>query len=73
MNRRSFVHKKLVATAGIASMPLLIIPKKLEDLIFGHNSHQFKLDVNWGNLYPLRQHPDKSNAAWRCMDEIIIK
>ncbi len=73
MGRRALEHKTLVTTAGIASMPLLIIPKKPKGLILGHNSHQFKLDVNWGHLYPLRWPTGKGNAAGHWMDEIIIK
>ncbi len=54
MNRRTFVHKTLIASAGLASMPVLTIPERPEDLILGHNSHRYSLDVNWGNLDPQR-------------------
>lgn len=54
MKRRDFVQKTLAASAGIASMPSLIIPKHPQDLVLGHNSHQYKLDVGWGNLDPSR-------------------
>lgn len=58
MDRRAFVQKTLIAATGLAAMPPLIIPKSTEDLILGHNSHRYTLDVNWGNLNP-KQYPVK--------------
>lgn len=58
MDRRTFVQKTLIAATGMAAMPPLIIPKRTDDLVLGHNSHQYNLDVNWGNLNP-KQYPVK--------------
>ncbi len=52
MDRRTFVQKSLIAVTGLATMPPLLIPERTEDLVLGHNSHQYHLDVNWGNLNP---------------------
>ena len=54
MERRDFIQKTLIASTGLAAMPSLIIPDRPQDLILGHNSHQYRLDVNWGNLDPLK-------------------
>lgn len=58
MNRRTFVQKSLIAATGIAAMPPLVRPEKTDQLVLGHNSHQYKLDANWGNLNP-KQYPVK--------------
>lgn len=58
MDRRSFVQKTLIAATGLAAMPPLIMPKNIEDLVLGHNSHRYTLDVHWGNLNP-KQYPVK--------------
>lgn len=54
MKRRAFVQKTLIATTGLATIPPLFIPKSTNDLVLGHNSHQYKINANWGNLDPQR-------------------
>lgn len=58
MDRRAFVQKTLIAATGLAAMPPLVMPEKTDELVLGHNSHQYNLDVNWGNLNP-NQYPVK--------------
>jgi len=62
MQRRKFIQNGLTTLAG---MPLLglnstVLPflkNEYKDLIIGHSSHQYKIDLNWGaldsNLYPV--------------------
>lgn len=54
MNRRDFVHKTLIASTGLATLPALWQPENIDNLVLGHNSHQYKLDTSWGNLNPER-------------------
>jgi hypothetical protein len=58
MKRRNFIKNSSLATAGLASGILnanhLI---SFKDAIIGHNSHQYKIDLQWGalnsNFYPV--------------------
>jgi len=43
-----------MATLGLSTMPQLLIPDRPQDLVLGHGTHQYKLDVNWGKLDPAR-------------------
>lgn len=57
MSRRSFLKQSSLATLGILSSPLYSSAfsiSKNEDIIIGHNSHRYKVDVNWGNLDPTK-------------------
>jgi hypothetical protein len=60
MNRRDFIQKSLLTTAaGLLCPPLFVNNRSFyKDLIIGHHSHQYKIDLNWGNLdkhkYPVR-------------------
>ena len=56
MNRRTFLNQSSCVSLGIMTIPMYgnafsISPS--DDIIVGHNSHQFKVDLNWGNLNPL--------------------
>jgi len=59
MIRRQFLQKTALSIAGL-SMGTGALANLLsyEDLLIGHNSHQYKLDVNWGalnaNYYPVQ-------------------
>jgi len=62
MKRRNFIQNGLTTLAGIPLLGLnstaIPFPKnKYKDLIIGHNSHQYKIDLNWGaldsKLYPV--------------------
>jgi len=60
MNRRKFIHNiSTTATAGLICPSLFLKNKPYyKDLIIGHNSHQYKIDLNWGTLdkqkYPVK-------------------
>ncbi|OIQ38029.1 MAG: 6-bladed beta-propeller [Bacteroidetes bacterium MedPE-SWsnd-G1] len=57
MSRRSFLKQSSLATLGILSSPMYSSAFSIgrnEDIIIGHNSHQYKVDVNWGNLDPTK-------------------
>jgi peptidylamidoglycolate lyase len=55
MNRRTFLKTQSAFSIGI---PLLQMSFNNKDLIIGHNSHQYKVDLNWGALnatfYPVK-------------------
>ena len=58
MKRRKFIQNSGLATAGLMmSSPVLSAMEKYKDLIIGHNSHQYKVDLHWGalnsNFYPV--------------------
>lgn len=62
MQRRKFLQNGLTTLAGTPLLGLsstaFSFPKnEYKDLIIGHNSHQYKIDLNWGaldsNLYPV--------------------
>ena len=53
MTRRHFIHS---SSASLVGLPLLFNPNTrlhdYKDLIIGHNSHRYKIDMNWGALNP---------------------
>lgn len=56
MNRRHFIKNTSI---GLAAMSLPCFTKEhSKDLIIGHNSHQYKVDLHWGalnaNFYPVK-------------------
>lgn len=62
MNRRRFVKNSLATlatTSFFQKNPFSFFEKKqnFKDLVIGHNSHQYKIDMNWGaldsNFYPV--------------------
>ncbi len=58
MKRRNFIQHTALATTGIlAGMPVLNAMAPYKDMIIGHGSHQYKIDMNWGalnsNFYPV--------------------
>ena len=58
MKRRNFIQHTALATTGILTgMPVLNAMAPYKDLIIGHGSHQYKIDMNWGalnsNFYPV--------------------
>ncbi len=59
MIRRNFIKNTSFALAGLAlgKFPMAEIAK-YKDVIIGHNSHQYKIDLNWGalnsNFYPVK-------------------
>jgi peptidylamidoglycolate lyase len=57
MNRRKFLKQSSCLSLGIMATPMYsnafsFSPSK--DIIVGHNSHRYKVDMNWGNLNPLK-------------------
>ncbi len=55
MNRRKFLQQTSFASLGILSSPMYSSAFKTDsykDVIIGHNSHQYKVNMNWGNLNP---------------------
>ncbi len=55
MNRRNFLKQSSLAAAGLLVTPSLSSAFSLgtnTDVIVGHNSHQYKVDLSWGNLNP---------------------
>jgi hypothetical protein len=60
MERRTFINKLSLVSAAALYTPSIIFsaPKQIKDLIIGHGSHQYKIDLNWGNL-DSKQYPVK--------------
>jgi len=62
MNRRSFLSNSLYSGIGISLLSKWKSPKEqlfpYKDLVIGHHSHQYKIDMNWGALdatsYPVK-------------------
>ncbi|MBD0831909.1 NHL repeat-containing protein [Aestuariibaculum sediminum] len=53
MSRRAFLKQSSLASLGILTSPLYSSAfsfKPNKDVIIGHNSHQYKVDMAWGNL-----------------------
>ncbi|MFK7775963.1 MAG: 6-bladed beta-propeller, partial [Saprospiraceae bacterium] len=57
MKRRKFIGASLLALAGTPlfakannPFPSSFQNQKIKDLIIGHNSHKYKIDLNWGAL-----------------------
>ncbi len=49
MNRRSFVKNTGLASLGFGISPIAGL-HKYRDIIIGHNTHRYKVDLNWGAL-----------------------
>ncbi len=59
MSRRKFLKQSSFLTMGILTYPIASKAFSLstsKDVIIGHNSHRYKVDLNWGKLDP-RQTP----------------
>lgn len=57
MNRRSFLKKSAYLTMGFLAYPTYhraVSFDKADDVIIGHNSHRYKVDLKWGNLDPVQ-------------------
>lgn len=57
MQRRKFLKHTSLASLGILACPSYSSAfsyNNYKDVIVGHNSHQYKVDLNWGNLNPLQ-------------------
>ncbi len=57
MSRRKFLKQSSCASLGILLSPMYsdaFAFNKSKDVIIGHNSHKYKVDMNWGNLDPLK-------------------
>jgi len=57
--RRTFIKNSFTYTLGGLSLgPLNSHFQNFKDLVIGHNSHQYKIDLNWGvlnqNQYPVK-------------------
>ncbi len=57
MDRRHFLQLSGLGLAGL-SLPGLLALRPAEDLVIGHGSYRYKIDVRWGRLNPER-HPVK--------------
>lgn len=56
MSRRTFLKQTSLASAGMLLHPLYSSAFSInrnKEVIVGHNSHQYKVDINWGKLDPL--------------------
>ncbi|WP_338356049.1 6-bladed beta-propeller [Yeosuana marina] len=57
MSRRTFLKQTSLASLGILASPMYSSAFSYNfnsDVIIGHNSHRYKVDMNWGNLNPLK-------------------
>lgn len=57
MDRRSFLQKSACISTGILTLPLYsgaYTFNTRKDLIIGHNSHRYKVDITWGDLDPAK-------------------
>jgi hypothetical protein len=57
MQRRKFLKHTSLASLGIltcSGYSSAFSYNGYQDVIIGHNSHQYKVDLNWGNLNPLQ-------------------
>jgi hypothetical protein len=57
MSRRRFLKQTSLLSLGILTHPLYNSAFAFgnnSDVIIGHNSHCYKVDMNWGNLNPLK-------------------
>ncbi|WP_243414776.1 6-bladed beta-propeller [Flagellimonas aquimarina] len=51
MNRRRFIEKGGLASLSLASIGSLSFSERMQkDVVIGHGSHQYKIDLNWGKL-----------------------
>ena len=60
MIRRKFIKKSTLALTGLSlGLPPVFGQREVaKDIIIGHNTHQYKIDLNWGalnpNFYPVK-------------------
>lgn len=57
MSRRKFLKQSSFATLGLLTLPAYSSAFSFsdsKDVIIGHNSHKYKVDLSWGNLNPLQ-------------------
>jgi len=57
MRRRKFLKQSSCLTLGILTYPAFSNAfsfDSMKDVIVGHNSHKYKVNMNWGNLNPLK-------------------
>lgn len=57
MSRRKFLKQSSCFAAGLLTYPMFgsaFSFSDSKDVIVGHNSHRYKVDLNWGNLNPLK-------------------
>ena len=58
MIRRKFIKSSCYSIAGIGLLPFMSWMPNLKDIIIGHGSHRYKIDLNWGALnasfYPVK-------------------
>jgi len=57
MSRRNFLKQSSCAALGLLTMPAFSTAfsySNSNDVIVGHNSHKYKVNLNWGNLDPLQ-------------------
>jgi len=51
MNRRKFIKNSGLAGIGLVMVnPLLALQREYKELVIGHNTHKYKVDLNWGAL-----------------------
>jgi hypothetical protein len=50
VSRRSFIRKSGVLTLGVTLPYSVFNQSAMKDVIIGHGSHQYKVDLNWGLL-----------------------
>ena len=52
MRRRKFIQNTSFFTAGILATPSMLgAMMEYKDAVIGHNSHKYKIDLNWGALH----------------------
>ena len=57
MSRRKFLKQSSCLSLGMLISPMYSSAfslNKTKDVIIGHHSHRYKVDMNWGNLNPLK-------------------
>ena len=57
MSRRKFLKQSSCLTLGILTYPTFGSAFSLDgmkDVVIGHNSHKYKVDMGWGNLNPMK-------------------
>ncbi|MEC3907189.1 6-bladed beta-propeller [Tamlana sp. 2201CG12-4] len=56
MSRRKFLKQSSCLTMGMLTYPVFSTAfsfNSVNDVIIGHNTHKYKVNMNWGNLNPL--------------------
>lgn len=57
MSRRKFLKQSSIATLGLLTHPMYgsaLSYSSNKDVIIGHNTHRYKVDMSWGDLDPLK-------------------